>query len=312
MRGTALGIFDFFRKSAPPPGKPAKKGETRGGATRPGVGAKPQPKVDKKVAAHAKVVADKRAQTYDRYDAIRALADLKSADAAAALLRRFTFSIDPSISDQEEKELAFQGIVDAGRVAKVSKKGKELKDEPTREALLKEARIRRKKVIRSVIEFCDKAEQLTWPLKVLRELMKDDEYARTLCTLLEQHDVEYARNVEPKVQIIVAMEDVTSDEVREAVERFLDDVNETVRFHAVQTTFAQGNEASIPALLRTLAAEESVRIKNKIAEGFIQRGFRVPEELRDQTSEHLRDTDGFAIRDDGTLEKRPKPFSFFD
>lgn len=33
------------------------------------------------------------------------------------LLKRFTFYIEPSITDQEEKEVAFQGIVGAGGAA---------------------------------------------------------------------------------------------------------------------------------------------------------------------------------------------------
>src|SRR4051794_1745927 len=91
-----LGIFDFLRKSSPPPaGAP----------------------VDKKVVGPARIAADKRAQTYDRLEAIQALAEMQSADAAAALLKRFGFSIDPSITDQEEKEIAFQGIVAAGKDA---------------------------------------------------------------------------------------------------------------------------------------------------------------------------------------------------
>jgi hypothetical protein len=42
---------------------------------------------------------------------------LGTADAVEALLRRFLFSTDPSITDQEEKELAFEGILKAGREA---------------------------------------------------------------------------------------------------------------------------------------------------------------------------------------------------
>ena len=316
-----MGIFDFFRRSAPPP--PPTKGSAKGSksakaATAAGKkgsaskGDAPAKVVDKKVVGHAKLVADKRAQAYDRYDAIRALCELKSPDAAEALLKRFTFSIDPSISDAEEKELAFQGIVDAGRMAKVSKTGKELKDPATREALLKEARIRRKKVIRAVTAFCDRAEQLTWPLKILRELLKDDEYAAALCGLLAEHDTEYSRDVQPKTQIIIALEDVVDEAVRVEVERFLEDVNETVRFHAAETTFAQKSEESVPALVKTLASEESVRIKNKIADGMLKAGWVVPEALRDTANQHLRETDGYSVSADGKMVKRVKPPSFFD
>ncbi|MGK3982168.1 HEAT repeat domain-containing protein [Sorangium sp. So ce136] len=248
-----MGIFDFLRKSNPP----------AGGASS-----------DKKVAGLAKVVADKRAQTYDRLDAIQSLAAMKSADAAAALLRRFPFSIDPSITDQEEKDLAFRGIVDAGRDA-----------------------------VPAVVEFCLKAEALTWPLKILRELLDEADYRTELVRLLDRFDTEYARNTEPKQQLIVALCDIKGDDVRIAVERFLEDVNETVRFHAVQTIFSQGDEASTPALVKMLATEESVRVKNKVAEGLMGRGWTVPAELRSGANQALQDSNGFSVGPDGKLRK---------
>ncbi len=248
-----MGIFDFLRRSSPPPG----------GAPS-----------DKKVAGPAKVVADKRAQTYDRLEAIQSLAAMKSADAAAALLKRFLFSIDPSITDQEEKELAFQGIVGAGKDA-----------------------------VPAVVEFCLKAEALTWPLKILRELLDDEAYRAELVRLLERFDTEYARNVEPKQQVIIALGNIKGDDVRLAVERFLEDVNETVRFHAVQTTFFQDDQASVPALVKMLAAEESVRVKNKVAEGLMSRGWTVPAELRNSANQALQDSNGFSVGQDGKLRK---------
>jgi hypothetical protein len=252
-----VGFFDFLRKSNPPPaGSAAPSG--------------------KKVAGPAKVVADKRAQTYDRLEALQQLAEMKSGDAAAALLKRFTFVIDPSITDQEEKDIAFQGVVAAGKDA-----------------------------VPAVIEFCAKAEALTWPLKILRELLEDDEYREELMELLGRYDTEYARNVEPKLQIISALEAVVDDDVREAVAPFLEDVNETVRFHAVQTTFAQNNAACVPSLVKLLEAEESVRIKNKVAEGLSFRGWVIPAELREKTSAALRDTSGYSIGADGKIKKGP-------
>ena len=60
---------------------------------------------------------EKRAQNYDRQEAIQALADMATPEAVEALLKRFTFHMDPSITDQEEKESAFRGILRAGKDA---------------------------------------------------------------------------------------------------------------------------------------------------------------------------------------------------
>ena len=257
-----MGVFDFLKKKSVPPGTP--KGR-----------APAAPPVDKKVAGPAKVAGDKRAQTYDRMEALQQLAEMKSPDAAAALLKRFTFSIDPSITDMDEKDVAFQGVVTAG-----------------------------KDVVPAVLEFCLKAEALTWPLKILHELLEDDEYEDSLLDLLGRFDTEYARNVEPKIQLIQALEDVKSEEVREALAPFLEDVNETVRFHAVQTTFAQNNPESVAPMVKLLEAEESVRVKNKVAEGLLFRGWAIPAELREVTSAALRET-SFTLGSDGKVVRGP-------
>lgn len=266
-----MGLFDFLKKK-----DDGKKGST-------------PPPADRKVAGHAKVVADKRAQTYDRMESLQALAEMRSAESAAALLKRFGFSIDPSITDSDEKDLAFEGIVAAG------KPGELPKDEKEREQALAEADERREKVVEATRLFCERAEQMTWPIKVLRALLDDDGYRDELLGLLERFDIEYSRNVEPKIQILVALDEVPSEDSREAVEAFLEDVNETVRFHAAETTFAHGAEASIPALCKMIVAEESVRVKNKVAEGFVRRGWSVPTELRDAVAKALRDTEGYRL-----------------
>lgn len=259
-----MGIFDsLFRKNP--------KGASS--ATNPA------PAADKKISGPAKVVADKRAQTYDRLEAIQTLVAMNTPEASAALLKRFTFTIDPSITDSEEKDIAFRGIVASG-----------------------------KDVVPAVIDFCAKAEVLTWPLKILAELLDDNDYRNELIALLDRFDTEYARNVEPKIHVIQALEDVVHDDVRGAVERFFEDVNETVRFYAVQTTFAQGMPESVEALLDLLLQEESVRVKNKIAEGLLVRGWTIPEARRDAVEDALSDTSGYSVGEGGKIVKRSLGF----
>ena len=202
-----MGFFDFMKKkSAPPPA------EGKGAA----------PPVDKKVAGPAKLASDKKAQTYDRMEALQQLAEMRSPEAALPPSSSASpSSSDPTITDQEEKEVAFQGVVAAGKDG-----------------------------VPAIVDSCGvairKGEQLTWQIKLLHEILEDDEYHDALIELLGRFDTEYARNVEPKVQLIQALEEVVSADVREAVAPFLEDVNETVRFHAVQTTFAQNEPQTSP------------------------------------------------------------------
>lgn len=256
-----MGLFDFFKKGSnkPPPGKDGD----------------PPKAVDKKVSGPAKVVADKRAQAYDRIEAIQQLCELKSVEAATALLKRFTFAIDPSITDQEEKEVAYQGIIAVGL-----------------------------DVVPAVLTFCERAEVLTWPVKILRALLDDDAYVEHLTEMLAGYDTEYSRNVEPKVQLITALEAVRSSKIREAVEPFLDDVNETVRFHAVDAIVAQGDEAALEPLLDLCEREESVRVKNRVAEGLERQAWTIPEPLRDKARESLQDCYQFVVDEGGRVRKR--------
>jgi HEAT repeat protein len=250
---------------------------------------------DRKLASLIKTATEKRAQQYDRDAALRQLVDVGTADAAEGLLKRFSVQVDPSITDEEEKQLAYDGIVAIGQ----GRKGDfgDGDDAKKKVAELREAVVERTRA------YCKTAENLTWPLKVFRALHGDEDYQRELLDLLTAWDTEYTRNVEPKVNLLAALEDVKSEASRMAVQEYLGDVNETVRFHAVHTLFAQGDPAAIPALVAMLEPEESVRIKNKVAAGFIDKSWKVPADLRDKWREWMRDAYEYRLADDGTVAK---------
>jgi hypothetical protein len=229
-----MGLFDLFSK------KSEQSGGSKAKATSP-----------KELARLARLASDKLAQNYDRQDAIAALSALRNEDGARALLRRFDFSMQPGITDQEEKEAALEGIVAAGELAL----------EPIR-------------------SYCERAESLTWALKALRRIVPADRLVAEHLQLLEQFDTDYTRNPEPKIQLITALEEFKEERVRVAVEPFLLDTNESVRFHAVGTVFAMEDASSVSPLIESMIEEESLRVKNRTAGGLAQRGWQIPEALR--------------------------------
>jgi HEAT repeat protein len=170
--------------------------------------------------------------------------------------------MDPSITDREEKETAADGVVASGEGA-----------------------------IRAVRDYCACAECLTWRLKILRRLVSHELFVVELLELLERFDTEYVRNPEPKVQLIMALEEYPKEEVRVAIEPFLLVVNEKVRFHAVGATFAMEEPQAATSLAGALSDEESLRVKNRIAAGLAQRGWTVPDTARGALP------DGFTLRD---------------
>ncbi|HVU00394.1 MAG TPA: HEAT repeat domain-containing protein [Polyangiaceae bacterium] len=224
-----MGLFDFLGKKNDTAAAP-KKGGSRD------------------IARLARLAGEKMAQDYDRQEAIQELSKMGTAEAAEALLRRFAFTMEPSITDHEEKESAVEGIVAAGKAA-----------------------------IEPIRRYAARAESLTWPLKVLKRIVPEEQMVDELLALLDQFDTEYMRNPEPKLQLISVLEEYKNDAVRAAVEPFLTDVNEPVRFHAAGTVFAMDNAESVAALVEALGQEESLRVKNRIAQGLSERRWTVPE-----------------------------------
>jgi hypothetical protein len=242
-----VGLFDFFK------GKSGKDKGDKGDSDK-----KEAPKKSS-AARWAEAAASKRAQAPDRQEALQELAKLKTSDAVEALLKRFTFAIDPSITDQEEKEFAYEGIIGAGKDAAL---------EPIR-------------------AFAMKAESVQYPIKILKELCDEDEVVDELIKWLARWDTEYAKFMDPKLQLLDVLGDYKNPKVRPAVEPFLGDFTEEARYRAVQTILAQKEPESLEKLLDCLLDEESVRTKNKILDGIAALGWEVPEERRDPVRKAL-------------------------
>jgi hypothetical protein len=279
-----LGLFDFFKKSD---NKSEKLGQK-------------QPQVRREVARFADTAKHKRAQNYDRLEAITGLADLAQplqneaelektekgraqleehektrVDAAAALLWRFTFVIDPTITDAEEKAVAFEGIQGVG-----------------------------KGILEPLRTFAAKAESLAWPIRILKSAHGDDEDAiiEELLGWLKKWDTEYAKFVDPKVQLLVELEEHKDPRIFPAIKDFLLDVNETSRFQAVGVTLAQDDEAAIAPLVDMFIDEESLRIRNRVCEGFLQRGWVVPEDKRQDMRKFLPSE--YSIDGEGKIRRK--------
>lgn len=188
------------------------------------------------LAKHAARAGNKRAQNPDRWQSLRALGEMKTPEAVEALLQRFTFRIDPSITDQEEKDLAMDGILRAGEAA-----------------------------IEPVRAFLRANESIAWPVKMLQELVSPEELVGDLLGLLETMGTEYERDPQRKVDTIMQLEELRDPRIVPAVARFFDDANESARFHAVQTVVAQDEaDDAKEAMLALCAREESVRVRVRI------------------------------------------------
>lgn len=194
---------------------------------------------------HVARVANRRAQKHERWESIQALAGDGSEEALRALLSRFTIRVDPSITDEEEKNAAFHGIVQHGQAALG----------PVRESL-------------------ESFDSLAWPLKILKEIQSEEELTSSLLELLSNMDTEYERDPQKKIDLIASLEERKDPRIVAAVERFLEDMNETVRFYTVGAILAQDEaESAMESLTRAFLTEESVRVRMRILDGYIDNGW---------------------------------------
>jgi hypothetical protein len=214
--------------------------------------------------------ADKRGMAPDRWEALQALMKIDSEEAIAALVQRFTFYVDPTITDQEEKEAVFNAIVAKGK----------LSVEPLR-------------------RFIRKAESLSWPLKMLERVASPEEVLGILLELLATMDTEYERDPQRKLQVLSELESRRGPQVALAVQPFLQDVHEPARFHAVGAVLAQDEAAAMrDALAAALAKEESMRIKARILDGFSRLGLAVDAAAAGKLP------DGFSLDARGVPQRR--------
>jgi hypothetical protein len=255
-----MGLFDLFK----------------GGTKKDAGGTRASERPTSAAAAAAKwaeAAGNKRAQNYDRQEALQNLAEMGTPEAVTALLKRFTFKMDPSITDQEEKEIAYSGILKAGQAA-----------------------------VDPIRAFAAKAESLAMPMKLMEEILEPDAYIEELIVWLSRWDTEYAKFIDPKLAILSALAEHKHEKILEATRRFLEDVDEDTRFLAVGAVLAQDDPNIVGALLDVLAAEESFRVKNKILDGIRAHGWAIPEERRAAIRKAL--PAGYTIDGEGRLHKR--------
>jgi hypothetical protein len=223
---------------------------------------------------HGERATNRRIQAVDRWEAIQSVLRIGGPEAVAALLPRFSFQVDPSITDEEEKDAVFEGILKIGAVA-----------------------------VTPVVAFMRKAESVSWSIKILDRIVPPAIVVEQLCLLLGEMDTEYERDPQRKTQMLATLEERTDPRIAASVVRFLEDTNETVRFNAAGALLAQAEASEHQeALLRCLCREDSVRVRNRILEGFAAREWPVGARADDVRA---RLSSGYTLDSRG-LVRRPK------
>ncbi|HEY6475703.1 MAG TPA: HEAT repeat domain-containing protein [Polyangia bacterium] len=203
---------------------------------------------EKSRARNAGRVINKYTQSPDRLKAMQTLLGDGSPEALFAVMRRFGMLYDKTIDDEQEKEYLFDSLVEKGGV-----------------------------VLQPLKKYLLAAESISWPLRVLDKVVATkDEVVDVLAEVMKRHEPGYERDPTKKMQLLTHLAGIKSPRVPALVAPYLADMDMGVRYAAAEALLKQGDEeaAREPLLgIFVSAAEESLRLRIRIAEGFAELGW---------------------------------------
>jgi HEAT repeat protein len=219
---------------------------------------------------------NKYAQSPDRLRALEILLEDGSEEALFGMMRRFGFQYDKSIEDEFEKEWVCDGLVSKGAAA-----------------------------LPAVRRYLKSADSVSWPLRVLDKIAASkEEELEVLQEVLARHEPGYERDPTKKIQVLTHLGHLDNPGISALVAGYLQDMDEGVRFTAAETLLKHKDQpASAAALLAQFAAdtEESLRLRLRIAEGFVDLKWPVGE-LREAVEKKL--PDAYKLDKAGLFQKK--------
>jgi hypothetical protein len=241
-----------------------------------------QGRTERARASNIKGAVNKWAQSGDRLRNLQALRDDGSEEALYGLLRRFGMMYDKTIEDEQEKEWVFEVLVEKGIA-----------------------------VLPSLKRYLLTAESISWPLRLLDKVADREVELAAIRDILERHEPGYERDPTKKIQLLNHLAGLKDKRVPPLAAPYLADMDEGVRYAAVETLVRQADKeaanvdaGSATALLDQLtkAEEDSLRIRLRIAEGFAELGWTIPADRRDAVLKFL--PEAFKLSKDGRVERK--------
>src|SRR6267142_1655072 len=165
----------------------------------------------------------------NRQGAIEELGELKTEAAIDALLSRYTFRVDPGITDDDEKARVLALVTQAGDVA-----------------------------LGPVKQFIRTRDEISWPLRAIEALLPEPEVVKFLVEVARKIGGEYSRVPEKKVLLLHALSARRSPEIGPAVLPFLEDMDDEVQIAAAEVLVKQQDPARRePLIQQFLKAHEA-------------------------------------------------------
>ncbi len=205
-----------------------------------------------------KKITNMYTQAPERQFALQELRDIGTTEAVWVMLQRYNENNPNTTVDIDEKELVFDFLVRLARSGDADVIG-----QVKRYVLTKDVKV-------------------NWPMKILNELLSEEDYVAFMVEVLATCDTAYQRTVEKKQELVLRATELDDPALAEQIARFLSDDNETIRFLAVDAAFNQSRgDLVAAALYERLLIEDSNRVLQKLMPNLIGRqDMAIPEHLR--------------------------------
>lgn len=220
-----------------------------------------------------KRVTNKYGQPQERQAAIHSVAEMGTEEAAEVLLERFTFSIEQSITDEEEKRTVCDYLIGFGDVA-----------------------------VPAILRYLENENAPYWAIKALRSIIGDEATVDHLVAIIDRTEAIFDRDVERKVLLVSNLRELNHPKVKEKLVSFLDDENEELRVQAVEglSNMLDGEMAEL-LVERLVDSSETQRLKTAILNVLVDRKVKVKRRREDVRKAIPQ---SFWIDDVGVIRRR--------
>ena len=202
---------------------------------------------ERQIQRALKQVIQLHGEAATRVGAMERLASWRTAEAASALLRRFTVQTPQASMDLEEKQYAVKLLVEMGRVA-----------------------------VQPILNYLNVEPDVTYPVQALREILPSEEYHKCLTEILASLSTGYIRWPEAKAVFIAHLSDGAFPQVAETVLRSLEDEDDDVCIAAIDYLARNGDETIRGKLIQVfLEAESRPRVRGRILDHFCEKEWPV-------------------------------------
>ncbi len=189
-------------------------------------------------------------QTAERKRAIEALTEIGTEEAVVALLKRYQYRTDATITDEEEKKMVYECVVSLGPSA-----------------------------VPGLCHFIATETAIYWPVKALRGIVGDEEAGTQLLKALEEIPDSFGVNKERRQQLVANMREFVAadDRIYGRLFELLEDDDEDIVIRAVDGLCTRGAvKEVVNRVVPLLTAETtSIRLRTLITELMIEQEWNV-------------------------------------